>query len=105
METEASIKPITVVGTRMKFVFLRYAAQANLYRGQRQRELWACEKPVKDLTGERFDMIRSSGGLLPCNIRDEASAHHQDRLLLRISEKGHLKMDGGYRKGGRVPCG
>lgn len=30
MDTEASIKPITVVGTRMKFVFRLYAAHANL---------------------------------------------------------------------------
>lgn len=30
MLTEASIRPMTVVGMRMKFVFLRYAAQANL---------------------------------------------------------------------------
>ena len=31
IETEASISPMTVVGTRMTLVFLRYAVQANLH--------------------------------------------------------------------------
>lgn len=37
MDTDASINPMTVVGTRIKLVFRLYAAQAKLWDGQYPR--------------------------------------------------------------------
>lgn len=44
--------------------------------------------------GARFNVILSSGERLPSNIRDEATAHDQNRLLLDLSQCYRRKGSG-----------
>ena len=64
---------MTVVGTRMKLVFLRYAAQANLHTEAISRYLWGFTS--SQLMGECLDTISGNGELLPSNVSYKASTN------------------------------